>query len=110
MPEDRRTVWTCRVDASHTVRLEDIPIEQLDPLQQECEETWFSMVITPLARRPATILALYRKCCEVAGVEPRPVVTAREAIEMFDLTDDDRPTMYSGGLPDPKAEDRTTVG
>jgi hypothetical protein len=110
MPDDRRTVWTCRVDETHTVRLEDIPIEQLDPLENECGESWYLMVNAPLVRKPRTLLAIYRMCCELAGVEPAELPTAGEITAMFDLVDDDRPTMYSGGLPDPKAEDRTTVG
>jgi hypothetical protein len=53
---------------------------------------------------------MYEKCCGVAGVEPRQDITVRDAVDLFELVDDDRPEMYVGGLPDPKAEEAATPG
>jgi hypothetical protein len=105
---DRKTSWVCKVDDQHTVRLEDIPARQLVDLETSLETSWLVLVGAPLQKVPMA-LAMYERCCALAGVEPRDV-TSGELVEMFELVDDDRPMSYSGGLPDPKADDRTTVG
>ena len=108
MPDDRKTVWTCKVNGSHTVRLEDIPARQLIDLETSLGTTWLMLVAAPL-REVSHALAMYERCCALAGVEPEEL-TAGELLGRFELVDDDRPDSYSGGLPDPKAEDLTTAG
>lgn len=108
MPDERKTVWTCKVNASHTVRLEDIPARQLIDLESSLGTTWLMLVAAPL-REVAWALAMYERCCALAGVEPGEL-SAGDLLARFELVEDDRPDSYSGGLPDPKAEDLTTVG
>ena len=104
----RRTVWTCKV-GERVVRLEDIPARQLGDLETKLGVSWLDLVVRPLATAGSAV-AMYEKCCGLAGVEPRPDITVREAVDLFDLVDDDRPEMYIGGLPDPKAAEPTTAG
>lgn len=105
----RRTVWVCKVTPERTVRLEDIPARQLSDVETRLGTSWLSLVVQPLASA-ASALAMYEKCCGVVGVEPRQDITVRDAVDLFELVDDDRPEMYVGGLPDPKAEELTTAG
>jgi hypothetical protein len=104
----RRTVWVCKVSPDKTVRLEDIPARQLGDLETRLKVSWLDLVVRPLGESQYAV-AMYEKCCELAGVEPRDL-TVREIIDAFELVDDDRPEMYVGGLPDPKADEAVTSG
>ena len=104
----RRTVWTCQVAAGKTVRLEDIPARQLADLETRLGVSWLELVGRPLADS-AHALAMYERCCALAAVEPRDL-TVRELLDAFELVDDDRPDLWIGGLPDPKAGDQATAG
>ena len=104
----RRTVWTCKVRDDRVVRLEDIPARQLGELEARFSVTWLDLVVRPLADSQHAI-AMYEKCCALASVEPREL-TVRELVDIFELVDDDRPEMYVGGLPDPKAAEAVTAG
>ena len=106
--DPRRTVWVCKVTPERTVRLEDIPARQLGELESRFSVTWLDLVVRPLAESQYAI-AMYEKCCALVGVEPRDL-TVRELVDIFELVDDDRPEMYVGGLPDPKADEAATVG
>lgn len=103
----RQTVWVCKVDAEHTIRLEDIPAKDLGDLEKRLETSWLTLVGAPLGLT-SHALAMYEKACQVAGVPPRDL-TAGELLAAFELVDDDRPDYYRGTTPDPKAEDRQTV-
>ena len=108
----RRTVWTCKVSDSRTVRLEDIPARQLVDVCAELNVSWLVLVGLPVENTPEGIvrtLAMYEKCCSIAGVEPKNL-TVRELLDAFELVDDDRPDLYVSGLPDPKADELTTAG
>ena len=104
----RRTVWTCKVTPDRAVRLEDIPARQLGDLETKLGVSWLDLVVRPLGESQYAI-AMYERCCALAGVEPRDL-TVREMVDIFELVDDDRPDMYVGGLPDPKADEAATVG
>jgi hypothetical protein len=106
MPE--KNVWTCKVDAEHTVRLDDIPARQLADLETELGTNWLTLVGTPLVKVTYCI-AMFERCCALAGVPVREL-TAGELMETFELVEDDRPVTYSGGLPDPKADDLKIAG
>ena len=106
MPD--KTVWVCHVDPTHDVRVEDIPIEQFADVEKRFDTSWLSILASPL-RTSELAVAMYHKCAAIAGVEPKPL-TAAQMLEVFELVDDDRPTMYAGGLPDPKAPESLTSG
>ena len=105
----RQTVWVCKVDDTHTIRLEDIPAKDLIDLEQKFGGgNWLRFVVTPLYE-VGVALAMYERSCALAGVEPRDL-TFKELVDRFELVSDDRPDSYSGGLPDPKVEDLTIAG
>ena len=108
MPDDdRRTVWTCKV-GSTTVRLEDIPARKLADLETQLNTSWLTLVGRPLGEVSHAI-AMYEKCCELAGVTPEELST-RQLLDAFELVDDDRPDIYEAGLPHPKADAPMTAG
>ena len=104
----RRTVWTCQVAPGRLVRLEDIPARQLGDLESRFGVSWLELVGRPLGDSQHA-LAMYEKCCALAGVDVKEL-TVRELLDAFELVDDDRPEMYIGGLPDPKAVEAVTAG
>ena len=105
--DERRTVWTCKV-GSVTVRLEDIPARKLADLETQLSTSWLTLVGRPLVD-VSSALAMYEKCCELAGV-PVEELTTRQLLDAFELVDDDRPDYYEAGLPSPKADAPTTAG
>jgi len=70
--------------------------------------SWLELVGRPLGDSQHA-LAMYEKCCGLAGVDPADL-TVRQLLDAFELVDDDRPDMYIGGLPDPKAAEPVTAG
>jgi len=104
----RRTVWTCKVRDDRVVRLEDIPARQLGDLETRFGVSWLELVGRPLGDSQHA-LAMYEKCCGLAGVDPADL-TVRQLLDAFELVDDDRPEMYIGGLPDPKVAEPVTAG
>ena len=105
----RRSVWICKVTPDRTVRLEDIPAVQLGEVEQRLGVNWLELVTRPLMEARVS-LAMYERCCALAGVEANPDLSVRAIVDAFDLVDDDRPDYYRGGLPDPKAAEVVTVG
>jgi hypothetical protein len=88
------------------VRLTDLPLEVLDRMERESDVRWVQLLIAPASTARAAI-AVYRGCCEHVGAEPEEL-TARRIIsgEVFvEADDDDLPTMFEDGVPDPKAGD-----
>lgn len=109
MPDDRKTMWICKVTPDVTVRLEDIPIEEWAPLEKKIAESWLAMIAAPLRTSEMTI-AVYQLCCRTAGVQPKSGLPAGRVLAMFELVDDDRPDYWLNGLPDPKADEQTIAG
>lgn len=105
--EERLTDWVCTVTDGKTVRLEDIPGTDWGPLEAETGDSWFQLAAAPLATSTRA-MAVYRYCCRRVHEEPRDL-TGGELWDVFNRVEDDRPTMYDGGLPDPKAGEQTTV-
>jgi hypothetical protein len=105
-PNRPRTVLVCKVSPNRTIRLEDIPAKDLSALEDQLGASWLYLVGAPM-QDVDRALAMYRHCCQMAGVEPKEL-TAGELIAAFDTVVDDRPDAYTGGLPDPKADGQTT--
>jgi hypothetical protein len=107
----RKTVWTCQVSPDRTVRLEDIPARQLAELEQKFSASWIRLVSQPfdvLNPNVEQALAMYEKCCAIAGVEPKDL-TAGQLSKIFELVDDDRPDQFTEGQI-PKAAESPTAG
>jgi hypothetical protein len=103
----RKTVWTCQVSPDRTIRLEDIPARQLAELETRFSVSWLELVGRPLATSSHS-LAMYEKCCALAGVEPKDLTT-RQLLDAFELVDDDRPDQFVEGQI-PKADATSTAG
>jgi len=106
MPDVPLTEYVCHVSDEQTIRLVDLPDDAWDELEASTGESGFLFVVVPLGttKRARTV---YEFCCRKAGVEPA-TLTIGELWDVFELVADDRPTSYSDGLPDPKADDQTT--
>lgn len=86
------------------VRLSDLPLEVLDEMEREADVRWVQLLIAPATTARAA-LAVYRGACRHAGCEPEEL-TARKILDggVFVQAEDDLPTMFEDGAPDPKAE------
>ena len=100
--------FACTVPNGQVVRLDDLPIEDLQRLATDAGmESWFDLYIQPARHGRATI-ALYRHCCSVAGADPVEPITPRVILNAFTGVEEDTlPTMWENGNP-PTADDQTT--
>ena len=103
------TDWECTVAPGKTVRLADIVIADWDPIVEAHDKSWAFMASNPLIGSGGMTQAIFDLCCRKAGVETHELTT-NEAWSAFNKVADDRPTMYVGGLPDPKADEMETAG
>ena len=104
---DTTNEWVCRVAPDKMVRLSDLTVEDMQEVVKTAERDWFSLYLAPLSDLTGAV-ALYAKCCQKAGVEPHEL-TVGELWNLFERVPDDRPLAYTGGLPDPKADEIATV-
>lgn len=94
--------FVCKAPNGQVVRLDDLPLEDLQGIATEAGmESWFDMTIQP-ARNGRAAAALYRHCCKVAGAEPVEPVTAKVVLDAFELAteDDTLPTLWQDGIPE----------
>lgn len=91
-----------------SVRLDDLPVEDLQRIAVENgEESWFDLFVQP-ARNGSAAIALYRHCCGVAGDEPPEKITPKVILSAFEPATDDAPTLFEDGLPAPEADAQAT--
>jgi hypothetical protein len=89
--------------------LDDLPIDDIQKLATDAGlESWFDLYLQP-ARYGAATVALYRHCCGVVGDTPVDPVTPKVILNAFEPVDDDLPTLFEEGLPDPEADGPTTA-
>jgi hypothetical protein len=98
--------WAIKGPSGKVVRLDDLPVEDLDRIALEAGlESWFDMWYQPLRYGKAAI-ALYRHCCALVGDEPQEPVTPSVLMESLDRVDEDTPQQWTDGHPqtadDPK--------
>jgi hypothetical protein len=100
--------FLCKVPNGQVVRLDDLPVEDIQNIATEAGlESWFDLYLQPARFGKATI-ALYRHCCGVAGCEPAEPVTPKVILNSFEPTEEDTlPTLWEDGNP-PTADDPTT--
>lgn len=100
--------FACTTPTGKVVRLDDLPIEDIQRIADECGlESWFDLYLQPARFGKATI-ALYRFCCEHVGDAPADPVTPKVILSAFEPVEDDLPTMYEDGIPDPNQDGPTT--
>lgn len=104
--------WACHLPSGKTVILDDLRIEVFGDIAtaeglQPGE--WYGLCTAPAlhARAAVKILAA---CAEYAGDDPPPdgYLTARNILQVFERVEDDRPTLYSDGIPKAEAVPETT--
>lgn len=100
--------FACKAPNGQVVRLDDLPIEDLQRLATDSGmESWFDLYMQPARHGRATI-ALYRHCCAVVGADPVEPITPKVILNSFEAVEEDTlPTMWENGNP-PTADDQTT--
>lgn len=89
--------------AGHVVRLDDVPLSDLQKIVEEAGLDSWVLLVTEPARNAVAVESLYRYCCEISGDAPPERITAKVIGEAVSFVSDDLPDTYQGGLP--KAED-----
>ena len=89
--------WACRVNPDTLVRLSELSWQAAI----DVGPGFGRLYSAPLAN-PADSMRGYEACCRHAGVEVR-ALTVGEMWDVWELVDENRPTMFRNGIPDPKA-------
>jgi hypothetical protein len=101
--------WVCTVAEGRTVRIDSLPVVEIENIAKEAGITWLNLFGNPL-RNAAAGQQLFNRCCAAAGVENR-VLSARDLLTVFELTNEDGlPRTFTDGMPDPKAEEKVSTG
>lgn len=87
------------------VELQDLPLEVLDDIEEKSGQRWPTILAAPATTARAARV-IYEAACRHVGCEPEKL-TARTILDgrLFVQVDDDLPTLFEDGMPDPKAED-----
>lgn len=85
--------------AGHVVRLDDVPLSDLQKIVEEAGLDSWVLLVTEPARNATAVEALYRYCCEISGDKPPERITAKVIGEAVSFVTDDLPDTYRGGLP-----------
>lgn len=72
---------------------------------KRCETTWAHVTELPVAGDGSVMLALFEKCCELAGIDVPAGLTAADMEQAFDPAPDDLPQSYADGVPVPTKGD-----
>lgn len=88
--------WACNTPGGQ-VRLADLTLEALADLEKKCGAEWYRIVARPRSSA-GNAIHIYAACCAAAGCEPE-TVTARKLMDVFELVDEDLPTMFEAGIP-----------
>jgi hypothetical protein len=91
------------------VRLMDLPLEDLARIEAEAEVRYVEVLMAP-ASTAVVAQVVYRVACEHVDAVPEQLTAqrligdpAKNLPPVFELVDDDLPTVYEGGIP--KSED-----
>lgn len=101
MDDDK--VWAVRLEG-RDVQVRDLPIATLERIAKKYSiQPWLTLVYAPLTDGDAAI-ELIAAAAEQLDVKPPEVVTGRSALAIFVQVDDDLPTLFEDGVPDPPVE------
>ena len=111
--------YAVRLPDGTEVRLEDLPFDQLQDLEEATGERWPIILVSP-ATTAKCAQAVWTYLCERADIKDIPPLTPatmaglmdeEEDSGVFYRVQDDRPTSYTDGEPAPKAGgDQKTPG
>lgn len=84
--------------------IDDVPLSVYATIEAETKVAWYDLCLSP-ARHAAAGEQLAKACAQRLGVE-LPELTPRLLVEVFKFDQEEsRPTEWSDGMPDPKAQD-----
>ena len=87
-----------------SIGLDDVPLSVYADIEKETGVAWFDLSVSPM-RYAAAGAMLAAACAKQLGVE-LPEMTPRTLVDVFNLRESEsRPTEWTDGMPDPKAED-----
>lgn len=88
----------------HELDIDDVPLSVYVEIETATGTPWYRLVTNPM-RFAAAGQELAKACAKQVGVD-LPELTPRTFAEVFDVRQDqeNRPTEYEEGIPDPKAE------
>lgn len=107
-PPAGQVYWGCKVPGGKVVRCDDLPLSVYADIAEQTGIHWHTLLNAPLRHEKAGQL-LYEAACRSVGVEPKEL-SVREFADAFDLVEDDLPTVFEDGIPDPKADVPATTG
>lgn len=100
--------WTLVLPDGESVKLWDLEWRLMARIAEEVLVPWETLLDRPLSGTGELASQLYAAVCESREQEPRADMTVREMIGVWEMIPDDKPTVFDGGLPAPKAGDPTT--
>ncbi len=87
-----------------TIDLDDVPLHIYAEIEKTTEVPWWRLTAAPQLSADAGQL-LAQKCAELVGVKLPNPLTPRVIVQLFQKVDEEnRPTEYDDGIPDPKAK------
>ena len=92
-------MFVVKVPGGVQVSLTDLPLDQLELIEEETDTRWPVVLGSPAASMKIARVT-YRVVCEFAGVEPE-TLTARNLLDgdVFENVDDDLPVVFEDGIP-----------
>jgi hypothetical protein len=104
---DQPKYWACNVAFGVKVRVDDLPVSVFADINERTGTNWWNLMNAPLRSEKAG-MELYKACCRHVGVEAKPDMPIREWTGLFELVDDDLPSMFTDGMPDDPKEPAMT--
>jgi len=92
-------MFVVKVPGGTQVSLTDLPLEQLERIEEETGTRWPVVLGSPAASMKVARIT-YQVVCEFAGAEPE-TLSARQVLEgdVFENVDDDLPVVFEDGVP-----------
>ena len=88
-----------------TLDVDDVPMETYAAIEKATSISWYRLTQSPMAHAAAGPM-LARRCAEMLGVTLPDPITPKILVTLFEVVEEEnRPTEYSDGMPDPKALD-----
>lgn len=83
--------------------IDDVPLSVYAEIEKATDVPWYRLAANPM-QHAAAGEQLAKACAKQLGVD-LPAMTPKVLVQVFEIvTGDNRPTEYSEGMPDPKAE------
>jgi len=85
--------------------VDDVPMSDYADIEKTTSISWYRLTQSPMAHAAAGPM-LARRCAEIVGVTLPDPITPKVLVSLFEvIAEENRPTEYTDGMPDPKALD-----